>query len=164
MSQCPTGHIFQQSFPALPKRPILPLPPPEKDAKTFSWDFVKTIFEAFAERERALEFRIESLCFDAEKSLRALENKQDTTLYQDDSDELKPFLGIRLLQKLDQLQKENDDLSRRMEEMIDSTSMEAIQSLRQEIEGKFTVSYQDSHLLIDALDRALSNAERGRST
>ncbi|WFD23889.1 hypothetical protein MEQU1_002583 [Malassezia equina] len=98
-------------------------------ANSFSWDYVKTVFEAFAERERALEYRIESLYFHAEKSLRALENPESGT--QDSQNALhdaNPILGIRLLQRLDQLQKENDDLSRRIEDLIDSTSMETIQS------------------------------------
>jgi len=136
MNQYPSAISFQKSFPALPKRPILPVPPPEKHAKSFSWDYIKSIFEAFAERERALEFRIESLCFDAEKSLHALEiHDPNISESQDTSDNSNPYLGIRLLQKMDQLQKENDDLSQRVEDLLKSTSMEAIQSLQKEVHG-----------------------------
>lgn len=140
MSQFPTTGAFQQSFPALPKRPVLPLPPLEKQANSFSWDYVKTVFEAFAERERALEYRIESLCFHAEKSLRVLENPElGTPDSQNALHDANPILGIRLLQRLDQLQKENDDLSRRIEDLIDSTSMGTIQSLRKEIQGVYVL-------------------------
>ena len=120
MSHLSSTSGFQKSFPALPKRPVLPLPPPEKHAKSFSWDYIKSVFEAFAERERALELRIES-------------EREGIT------DGPNPYLGIRLLQRMDQLQKENDDLSQRVEDLIHSTSMEALQSLQMEIQGTFSV-------------------------
>lgn len=140
MSHLSSTSGFQKSFPALPKRPVLPLPPPEKHAKSFSWDYIKSVFEAFAERERALELRIESICFNAQQSLRALEGQGSSLSEREGiTDGPNPYLGIRLLQRMDQLQKENDDLSQRVEDLIHSTSMEALQSLQMEIQGTFSV-------------------------
>ena len=58
-----------QTLPSLPQRPSLPLPPEDKHAKHFTWEYMKDVFEAFSKRERAMEMRIDALCFEAEKSL-----------------------------------------------------------------------------------------------
>ena len=44
-----------QTLPSLPQRPSLPLPPKDKHAKHFTWECMKDVFEAFSERERAMD-------------------------------------------------------------------------------------------------------------
>ncbi|KAL4402216.1 hypothetical protein ACI68E_001868 [Malassezia pachydermatis] len=127
---------LSKSFPPLPTRPTLPLPLEDKDIQKYSWNDLKRIFEAFSERERALELRVSALCFRAEESLKALQTGNPMS-EPDEEDALHehPILGLRLLQRVDQLQRENDDLAQRIDDLLQTTSMEHIKACEQEIQG-----------------------------
>ena len=122
-----------QTLPSLPQRPSLPLPPKDKHAKHFTWECMKDVFEAFSERERAMEMRIDSLCFEAEKSLNELDHNEN--LSKSSMNDTNPLLGIRLLQQVDLLDKENRDLTERINELMLASSDQHIQELKREIEG-----------------------------
>lgn len=122
-----------QTLPSLPQRPSLPLPPEDKHAKHFTWEYMKDVFEAFSKRERAMEMRIDALCFEAEKSLNELEHNEN--LSKSSMNDTNPLLGIRLLQQVDLLDKENQDLTKRINELMLASSDQHIQELKREIEG-----------------------------
>ena len=122
-----------QTLPSLPQRPSLPLPPKYKHAKHFTWQCMKDVFEAFSERERAMEMRIDALCFEAEKSLNELDHNEN--LSKSSMNDTNPLLGIRLLQQVDLLDKENRDLTERINELMLASSDQHIQELKREIEG-----------------------------
>ena len=122
-----------QTLPSLPQRPSLPLPPKDKHANHFTWECMKDVFEAFSERERAMEMRIDALCFEAEKSLNELDHNEN--LSKSSMNDTNPLLGIRLLQQVDLLDKENRDLTERINELMLASSDQHIQELKREIEG-----------------------------
>lgn len=97
--------------------------------------------------------RIEALCFNAEQSLQALSD--DENIQSHETENANPVLGVRLLQRVDLLQKENDDLAERVKDLMQlSSSEQQIQDLKREVE--------DSHKLISALDSALSSMEAAK--
>lgn len=122
-----------KSFPSLPQRPSLPLPPEDKKEKHFTWEYIKNVFEAFSNRERAMEMRINALTFEAEKSLKTLDHGENWS--KSSANDTNPLLGIRLLQRLDLLDKENQDLTERINELMYASSEKHIQELKREIEG-----------------------------
>jgi hypothetical protein len=122
-----------KSFPSLPQRPSLPLPPENKQEKHFTWEYIKNVFEAFSKRERAMEMRIDALCFEAEKSLNELDQSKNWS--KSSANRTNPLLGIRLLQRVDLLDKENQDLAERINELMYASSDQHIQELKREIEG-----------------------------
>lgn len=154
---------WSKNFPPLPARPSLTLPPSNKNEKVFTWEYLSEVFEAFSQRERAMEMRIEALCFNAEQSLQALSD--DENIQSHETENANPVLGVRLLQRVDLLQKENDDLAERVKDLMQlSSSEQQIQDLKREVEGSsFRRSLTtDSHKLISALDSALSNMEAAK--
>ena len=122
-----------QTLPSLPQRPSLPLPPEDTHAKHFTWEYMKDVFEAFSKRERAMEMHIDALCFEAEKSLSELEHNESSS--NSSMNGTNPLLGIRLLQHVDLLDKENQDLTKRINELMLASSDQHIQELKREIEG-----------------------------
>ena len=106
--------------------------------------------------------RIEALCFNAEQSLQALSD--DENIQSHETENANPVLGVRLLQRVDLLQKENDDLAERVKDLMQLSSSEQIQNLKREVEGSsFRRSLTtDSHKLISALDSALSSMEAAK--
>ena len=84
-------------------------------------------------RERAMEMRIDALCFEAEKSLIELEHNENSS--KSSMNSTNPLLGIRLLQQVDLLDKENQDLTERINELMLASSDQHIQELKREIEG-----------------------------
>lgn len=94
---------------------------------------MKDVFEAFSKRERAMEMRIDALCFKAEKSLNELDHNEN--LSKSSMNDTNPLLGIRLLQQVDLLDKENRDLTERINELMLASSDQHIQELKREIEG-----------------------------
>lgn len=127
------------TLPPLPARPSLPLPPANRQAKQFTWEYVRDIFEAFSQRELALEMRVDALCFNAEKSLYALD--YGGGVLEHARDDANPILGVRLLQRVDMLQHENQDLAHRVDELMRTTSAEYVQELKREIEGTYKHAY-----------------------
>jgi len=148
------GPSLKTGFLPLPDRPSFP-----NATEAISIESMRQVFDAFDARERALEMRIEALGFEADESLAALEvssERQNTSR--------NPVLGIRLLQRLDILQKENDDLSQRLEQVIESDAHIRAAEYEAELHGTlFTILLtSDSHELIAALDEALTRAEANK--
>ena len=140
---------WSKNFPPLPARPSLMLPPSNKNEKVFTWEYLSEVFEA--------------LCFNAEQSLQALSD--DENIQSHETENANPVLGVRLLQRVDLLQKENDDLAERVKDLMQlSSSEQQIQDLKREVEGSsFRRSLTtDSHKLISALDSALSSMEAAK--
>lgn len=94
---------------------------------------MKDVFEAFSKRELAMEMRIDALCFEAEKNLSELEHNESSS--SSSMNGTNPLLGIRLLQHVDLLDKENQDLTKRINELMLTSSDRHIQELKREIEG-----------------------------
>lgn len=132
-------------FPALPAKP--PFPVTDNTGalqEPISLEYVQHVFEAFERREESLRMRLAAVNFhpqrclnalhlDTQKSARAESMPPDTAT--DELDELDPVLGVRLLQRLDILQMENEDLGARIEELFHSTAHERIREQQAELEG-----------------------------
>lgn len=113
--------IPPQNFPGLPRPaptiplhsrfpPLPPKPGDEADAKILR--------DAFEKREDALVLRVEAIGFQPEAAWRFFQEKGDEITRLDEvpgsvdavREAPAPILGIRLLQKLDQIQRENEEL------------------------------------------------------
>lgn len=135
-----TANVEQSAMelrlPDLPPKPE----PPALDATPLSRDQVQEIIDAYERREQALEMHIAALSFEPHRCLALAdalasggpENGDAPHVSQEPRD---PVLGVRLLQRMDVLQKENDDLAARMKELIQSTSFVQLQKQEEEIYG-----------------------------
>ncbi|WFD40507.1 uncharacterized protein MJAP1_003493 [Malassezia japonica] len=133
-----TANVEQSAMelrlPDLPPKPE----PPALDATLLSRDQVQEIIDAYERREQALEMHIAALSFEPHRCLALAdaaasggpENGDAPHASQEPRD---PVLGVRLLQRMDVLQKENDDLTARMQELIQSTSFVQLQKQEEEI-------------------------------
>ncbi|UZJ52433.1 hypothetical protein CBS101457_001753 [Exobasidium rhododendri] len=120
--------------------PLPPKPPPTSDSDDQE-ELRKKIF-ALEARETALILQIEALGFEPEAAwgvMNRLEEAGDRT----DREKPAPILGIRLLQRLDLLQKENAEL----EDIFVKRRTEKSE-------------LQDAHRLIKALDKALTESTK----
>jgi len=132
-------------FPPLPPKPSL-----ANDAD-LDKEEMRKLFEA---REEALLLRIDALGFQPEAAWEVMNEANEENGDVKDSSQGKrdrekrekpaPILGIRLLQRLDLLQRENEEL-----EVIFAKRMQ----------GKEESELQDAHRLIAALDKALTMSE-----
>lgn len=80
-------------------------------------------------REQVLAERVESLAFHPDEALAALDGEKGTG-------NVDQVIGVRLLQRVDHLTKENDDLSKRLTESIDALAAERDQ-LNAQLRGVF---------------------------
>lgn len=134
-------------FPALPLKPQLPERPNATDVPVISYDSLQNIFEAFEAREEALRMRIAALSFEPQQNLEALEAIKRESMSSEISSaeeggrkpivagDVNPILGVRLLQRLDLLQSENEDLGARIEQLMQSSLQKQIEEQAAEIEG-----------------------------
>lgn len=123
-------------LPDLPPKPE----PPALDAMPLSRDQVQEIIDAYERREQALEMRIAALSFEPHRCLALADSTASGGQANGDAphsgDEPRdPVLGVRLLQRMDVLQRENDDLAARMQELIQSSSFVQLQKQEAEIYG-----------------------------
>lgn len=144
-----TNENDELRFPALPPKPQLPERPRLADDPVISYDSLRNIFEAFEAREEALRMRIAALSFEPQQSLEALEAiKRESKGCESTGTEggsrkpmvagdVNPILGVRLLQRLDLLQSENEDLGARVEELMQSSLLKQIEEQAAEIEGTY---------------------------
>ncbi|SPO23015.1 uncharacterized protein UTRI_01693 [Ustilago trichophora] len=161
-------------YPPLPEIPARPATPPliqlhigrnpTADESTPApdqsvLDYVSSllsIIHTYEQRDDLLRLRTEAVGFQPKQAYLAWQASQATipTSPTSSSDtDANPVLGIRLLQRLDALQRENDELGRLLSSATLSTTNTdtQVQELQKEI--------IDSHTLIQAMDNALSNAE-----
>lgn len=129
----------------LSRLPSLPPAPQVHDAND-----VRQVALAFQQREDALMLRIEALGFQPElawKVMNEIRTDQDPKSDITERENAAPVLGIRLLQRIDALQKENEELG---------------DLLKEQIEKKATIKSEldDAKTLIGEMDLALSEAER----
>ena len=80
-------------------------------------------------REQVLTERVESLAFHPDEALAALDGGKETG-------NVDQVIGVRLLQRVDHLTKENDDLAKRLTESIDALVAERDQ-LNAQLRGMF---------------------------
>lgn len=135
-------------FPPLPPKPIYPMTTDGSRAEEpISRETLQTVFDAFEKREEALLMRIAALSFHPKNSLQAMDKNpeptQDLNSHVDHSDsnaleQCDSVLGIKLLQRLDLLQTENEDLAIRLNEITRSTSLAHLKALEAEIEGVYS--------------------------
>lgn len=142
-----TNEDDELRFPNLPPKPRLPDPPTGMNGSAVSYESLRDIFEAFEAREEALQMRIAALSFEPKQSLEALEaikrehksfnrySSAEKNANPVDADDVDPILGVRLLQRLDLLQSENEDLGARIEELMQSTLLKQVEEQAAEIEG-----------------------------
>ncbi|GAC96438.1 GATA type zinc finger protein Asd4 [Pseudozyma hubeiensis SY62] len=123
---------------------------------------LRTTLSTYEKRDDLLRLRTEAVGFQPRQAWSAWQSQQDASTADthssaDDSVSTNPVLGVRLLQRLDKLQRENDELGRlltaRTRDGSGSGSVEAVETeqLRSEI--------RDCHRLIQAMDKALVDAE-----
>ncbi len=120
---------------------------------------LRTIIETYRKRDELLRLRTEAVGFQPKPAYLAWQSSTtaNTAANGDEAEpSVNPILGVRLLQRLDTLQRENDELGRLLSARTTSKSRsdgeaKEVAELRKEVE--------DSHKLIVAMDEALSSAE-----
>ncbi|WFD31589.1 hypothetical protein MSPP1_002628 [Malassezia sp. CBS 17886] len=149
--------------------PLPPRPDPfarmhGSDAEcAFSVSCMKEVMDACEAREAALQMRIDALAFDPEGSLRLLDRtapRENVSCVPDGDPaaaaiaHADPVLGIQLLQRVHELQGENEELVACLRECL----LKNDRPSRTEYEAEL----KESHRLIIALDKALHAAQAAR--
>lgn len=146
--------------PAVPTVPLLsrlPALPPLPDSSKLD---AKQLETAFKEREEALILRIEALGFETGSAWKVMKEIEGEGVTRNDEEEedrasareaATPVLGIRLLQRLNALQRENDELGLLLEARADAEQPKTAGQIT-----RLEAEIRDAHELIDQLDRALS--------
>ncbi|SJX61626.1 uncharacterized protein SRS1_12611 [Sporisorium reilianum f. sp. reilianum] len=116
---------------------------------------LRSTIEAYEKRDDLLRLRTEAVGFQPQHAWSAWQSP-DKPAPSDTEAPTNPILGVRLLQRLDKLQRENDELGRLLSSGASLTSPTAtatgeVEELHKEV--------QDCHRLIQAMDKALSGAE-----
>ena len=104
------------NLPPLPEWPHVPAQQDESGNVTLSRKQLDDIYARFRSREEALQMRIDALAFSPAQALSSL---RDPSSSQGETGTAMPQLGVRLLQRVDELQRENEDLAERLREVID---------------------------------------------
>lgn len=171
-------------YPELPPVPVRPSTPPsihagsgQSDAdpsthalEPYIVDYIsslRSIINTYKQRDEFLRLRTEAVGFQPKQVWLAWQtsrSSQETerssaTATNDDNTTVNSILGVRLLQRLDKLQRENDELGRLLAsnagvdraESAAAGSAPEVEELRKEV--------QDCHRLIEAMDQALSSVE-----
>ncbi|MCO5565686.1 hypothetical protein L7F22_019360 [Adiantum nelumboides] len=151
----PIGGIGSTSYQA-PEAPVVPLlsrfpslpPRPEINGE----NDVHQVAMAFQQREEALIMRIEALGFEPESAWRVMNELERNQKEQEgrgssEREVVAPVLGIRLLQRIDALQKENEKLEDLLKEQIEEKTV-----IRSDL--------ADASTLIQEMDVALVEAEK----
>lgn len=120
-----------------------------------------TIIDTYQQRDDLLRLRTEAVGFEPKRAYLAWQtppftNPDSNNTESEEAAASNPILGVRLLQRLDKIQRENQELGRLLSSganlsTASSVSESEVQELRREV--------QESHLLIDAMDKALNSAE-----
>ncbi|KAJ9478388.1 GATA type zinc finger protein Asd4 [Pseudozyma hubeiensis] len=138
-------------------------PPQDVDSAVLAYvTSLRTILSTYEKRDDLLRLRTEAVGFQPRQAWSAWQSQQDastadTHTSADDAISTNPVLGVRLLQRLDKLQRENDELGRllttRTRDGSGSAGVGAVETeqLRSEV--------RDCHRLIQAMDKALVDAE-----
>ncbi|CDW97612.1 hypothetical protein [Sporisorium scitamineum] len=112
-----------------------------------------------------LRLRTEAVGFQPKQAWSAWQSSQKSDPAEppkkatDDNDfSSNPILGVRLLQRLDKLQRENDELGQLLSSGASLNPNAATNSTTSEVE-ELRKEVQDCHRLIQAMDKALSSAE-----
>ncbi|WFC99538.1 hypothetical protein MYAM1_002283 [Malassezia yamatoensis] len=140
-------------FPSLPPKPDLPaLRDGAQNTHAFSVESLNKICDAFEKREEALSLRIAALQFRSQACLDAL-SSQGTHMEQLDDASLMsdtdPILGIRLLQRLDLLQRENTELGKKLEEIITTCEPDQVRQQQKELEESANEkAYTDAYSML----------------
>ncbi|PWN33887.1 uncharacterized protein FA14DRAFT_156565 [Meira miltonrushii] len=130
--------------PIVPHLSRLPSLPPRPDLSGIS--DASQLATAFQQREEALIMRIEALGFEPESAWKVM-TELEGGAGRVEREAAAPVLGIRLLQRIDALQKENEKLEDRLKEQIGQKA-----ALRSEL--------ADASDLIQEMDAALKEAEK----
>lgn len=159
-------------LPRLPERCVTPpllqsSPAAEPESSTLdrsALDYVtslRSIINAYEKRDDLLRMRTEAVGFQPKQAWAAWQTEpssgdQPATEQEASSshEPSNPVLGVRLLQRLDKLQRENDELGELLASgaRVNSSSSSAeVEELRTEVE--------DCHQLIEAMEKALGEAE-----
>lgn len=120
---------------------------------------LRTIIDTYQQRDDLLRLRTEAVGFEPKRAYLAWQTQQSDATSEDSANSAatNPILGVRLLQRLDKLQRENEELGRLLSSGAnltkghDASSSGEVKVLHQEV--------QECHQLIDAMDKALSSAE-----
>ncbi|WFD44079.1 hypothetical protein MPSI1_002744 [Malassezia psittaci] len=125
-------------FPSLPPKPDRPaLDGEAHDTHAITVESLNEIYNAFEKREEALSLRIAALqfrsqaCVDALSSNETQVNQLDDASLMSDTD---PILGIRLLQRLDLLQRENTELGEKLQQIITTCEPDQVRKQQKELE------------------------------
>ncbi|PWZ00701.1 hypothetical protein BCV70DRAFT_231518 [Testicularia cyperi] len=171
-------------YPVLPALPARVLSPPPELAQSSAQpsadspsnaqkeyvEWLRATIKVYEQRDEILRMRTEAVGFQPrrawqawQKGQKADENEppaESSEADEDDDDAAHPILGVRLLQQVDRLTRENEELGRMLQEHIASKSevnepsendKAELTTLRNEV--------ADCHRLIDAMDAALTKAE-----
>ncbi|KAJ1027531.1 hypothetical protein NDA18_003533 [Ustilago nuda] len=119
---------------------------------------LRSVIDMFEQRDDLLRLRTEAVGFQPKQAYQAwrIEEPSNTDPAAAEDATANPVLGVRLLQRLDKLQRENEELGRLLSSGANLDPQVALPSspveeLRKEV--------QECHQLIDAMDKALSSAE-----
>lgn len=133
---CALSPMFQEGYdldtwlPSLPPRPQVPDGEVGSDGVVYVKKHVMEDLDSkWRAREQVLAERVESLAFHPDEALAALDGEKGTG-------NVDQVIGVRLLQRVDHLTKENDDLSKRLTESIDALAAERDQ-LNAQLRGVF---------------------------
>lgn len=117
--------------------------------------YLRRMLSVYEKRDELLRLRTEAVGFQPKHAWSAWQAQQTCASFSDqDSSSPHPILGVRLLQRLDKLQRENDELGQLVLQRVESSGSGAddeVERLRAEV--------SDCHRLIEAMDTALSSAE-----
>ncbi|SAM80011.1 uncharacterized protein UBRO_02283 [Ustilago bromivora] len=117
-----------------------------------------SVIDIFEQRDDLLRLRTEAVGFQPKQAYQAwrIEEPSNTDPAAAEDASANPVLGVRLLQRLDKLQRENEELGRLLSSGANLDPQVALPSSQVE---ELRKEVQECHQLIDAMDKALSSAE-----
>ena len=145
-------------LPSLPTRPATLSAAAELDPSIKEYiGSLRSVIEVYEQRDDLLRLRTEAVGFQPKHAYLAWHSPGTTT---DTDGAANPILGVRLLQRLDKLQRENEELGR----LLTSTHTTHTSTAAGEGEVESEVAelrreVDECHRLIDAMEAALGRAE-----